>query len=52
MVSGLTGFLIHWAVLTFVLWVASHVFKGIKYFVADGDEIKFLKEAGLYVEAP
>ena len=31
MLSGLTGFLVHWAVVTFVLWVASHVFKGIKY---------------------
>ena len=31
MLNGLTGFLVHWAVMTFALWVASHVFKGIKY---------------------
>jgi len=27
----LIGFLVHWAVLTLLLWVASHVFKGISY---------------------
>ena len=31
MLNGLTGFLVHWAVMTFALWAASHVFKGIRY---------------------
>ena len=31
MPHGLIAFLIHWAVLTLLLWVASHVFKGISY---------------------
>ncbi|MEO8629053.1 MAG: phage holin family protein [Betaproteobacteria bacterium] len=31
MPTGLSAFLIHWAVMAFVLWVASHVFKGITY---------------------
>ena len=28
---GLTAFLVHWALMTLLLWVASHVFKGISY---------------------
>jgi len=31
MPHGLAPFLIHWAVTTLLLWVASHVFKGITY---------------------
>src|SRR4029077_1897150 len=28
---GLIAFLAHWALMTLLLWVASHVFKGISY---------------------
>ena len=28
---GVTAFLVHWALMTLLLWVASHVFKGISY---------------------
>jgi putative membrane protein len=28
---GLIAFLAHWALLTLLLWIASHVFKGISY---------------------
>ena len=28
---GLTAFLVHWALMTLLLWVASHEFKGISY---------------------
>jgi putative membrane protein len=31
MPHGFVAFLVHWAVLTLLLWVASHVFKGISY---------------------
>jgi putative membrane protein len=31
MLDSLTAFLVHWAVMTLLLWVASHVFKGISY---------------------
>ena len=31
MPHGLLPFLIHWAVTTLLLWVASHIFKGITY---------------------
>jgi putative membrane protein len=31
MPHGLVPFLIHWAVTTLLLWVASHIFKGISY---------------------
>jgi len=31
MAHAIIIFLIHWAVLTLLLWVASHVFKGISY---------------------
>ena len=31
MPHALVPFLVHWAVMTLLLWVASHVFKGISY---------------------
>ena len=31
MLHALAAFAIHWALLTFLLWVASRVFKGIQY---------------------
>jgi putative membrane protein len=31
MIQNLTPFLLHWAVITFALWLASHVFSGIKF---------------------
>jgi putative membrane protein len=31
MMSHLTPFLIHWATMSFCLWVASHVFKGVSF---------------------
>jgi putative membrane protein len=31
MLTNLTPFLIHWALTAFALWVASHVFKGMRF---------------------
>ena len=31
MLSNLTPFLLHWAITALALWVASHLFKGIKF---------------------
>jgi putative membrane protein len=31
MFSGLTAFLVHWVVMTLLLWITSHVFKGVTY---------------------
>ncbi|MCW5670958.1 MAG: phage holin family protein [Hydrogenophaga sp.] len=31
MLTNLTPFLLHWAITGFALWVASHVFKGIRF---------------------
>jgi putative membrane protein len=31
MLTGLYAFLAHWALMTLVLWVTSHVFKGVTY---------------------
>ena len=31
MLDNLTPFLIHWALTAFALWVASHVFKGMRF---------------------
>ncbi|GLS13186.1 MULTISPECIES: phage holin family protein [Hydrogenophaga] len=31
MLANLTPFLLHWAITAFALWVASHVFKGLRF---------------------
>ncbi len=31
MLTDLTPFLLHWAITAFALWVASHVFKGLRF---------------------
>jgi len=31
MLTGLYAFLAHWALMTLVLWITSHVFKGVTY---------------------
>jgi putative membrane protein len=31
MLNGIYPFLVHWAVMTLVLWITSHVFKGVTY---------------------
>jgi putative membrane protein len=31
MLTNLTPFLLHWAITAFALWVASHVFKGLRF---------------------
>jgi len=31
MLADLTPFLLHWAITAFALWVASHVFKGLRF---------------------
>jgi len=31
MLSNLTPFLLHWAITSFSLWLASHLFKGIRF---------------------
>lgn len=31
MLNNLTPFLLHWAITAFALWVASYVFKGVRY---------------------
>lgn len=31
MLANLTPFLLHWAITAFALWVASYVFKGVRY---------------------
>lgn len=31
MTANLTPFLLHWAITAFALWVASHVFKGLRF---------------------
>jgi putative membrane protein len=31
MLTGLYAFLVHWAVMTLLLWITSHVFKGVTY---------------------
>ena len=31
MTDNLTPFLLHWAITAFALWVASHVFKGLRF---------------------
>ena len=31
MLANLTPFLLHWAITAFGLWVASHVFKGLRF---------------------
>ncbi|MDZ4357022.1 MAG: phage holin family protein, partial [Variovorax sp.] len=31
MLTNLTPFLLHWAITALSLWVASHLFKGIKF---------------------
>jgi putative membrane protein len=31
MLTGLYAFLVHWALMTLILWITSHVFKGITY---------------------
>ena|SRR5690242_8688333 len=31
MFSGLYAFLAHWALMTLLLWITSHVFKGVSY---------------------
>jgi len=31
MLNGIYAFLAHWALMTLVLWITSHVFKGVTY---------------------
>ena len=31
MLANLTPFLLHWAITAFGLWVAAHVFKGMRF---------------------
>ena len=31
MLANLTPFLLHWAITAFALWVAAHVFKGLRF---------------------
>lgn len=31
MLTNLTPFLLHWAITAFAMWVASHVFKGLRF---------------------
>ena len=31
MLTGIYAFLAHWALMTLVLWITSHVFKGVSY---------------------
>jgi putative membrane protein len=31
MLTGVYAFLVHWAVMTLLLWITSHVFKGVTY---------------------